>query len=980
MGAPPYHLVTGGPTYAAGGMNTVIVVTFYARVMANLAADELRARCASFVQYRKQYLTGDEKGEAQIFCERLFKTLGHEGLKEAGATLEMRLKKRDSKGTAFADLMWKPRCLIEMKKSGTDLSRHYRQAFDYWVTAVPDRPRYVVLCNFDEFWIYDFNNQLDQPVEVIPLDALSDRIDALAFMFPIKATPIFGNDLVKVTREAAGKVGQLFRSMFERGVPRDHAQRFVLQTVMAMFAEDIGLLPGKFFYRALEDSTSGSEAFDLLFGLFREMNTPGRTSGGRFKGTPYFNGGLFHEIMPIELDDTELELLRDAASTDWSGVRPEIFGTLFEGSMDRGERHAYGAHFTSQAEIAQVVVPTIVEPWRARLNKAGSIPEIERAIADMANFRVLDPACGSGNFLYVAYREMRRLEQEAHELIRDRRRVTNDQAAFSWVSPDHYYGIDRNSFAVEVAKVTMMLGKKLAADELGEGQSVLPLDNLDQTIVVADALYTTWPKVDAIIGNPPYIGRRDMSTELGAAYTQRLERDFPAIGGVSDFVCYWFPKAHDHLPDGGRAGFVATATIRENDSRKASLDYIEDSGGVVTEAVSSQPWQGDAAVNVSIVNWVKPAVGESVPGPRVLWLKNGDLRLEIDHIPTSLSPNVDVRRAQSLEANRTPLSCSQGQTPGITKGYVISESLYNELLSEQPQLTSILSPYLGGTELLHKTHIDRFIIDIPDADISDAKQRGLSAFEHLRHEVLPVRQQKAADEGRRNSEEVLQNPDFRLVTQHQMFLKRWWQLWRRRPELLRAISAHDRYIATSRVATINRATVFEFVDASVHPGYSMTVIPMSDDYSFGIVSSAVHRVWLEARCSTFKGDPRYTSTTVWESFPWPQAPTRGQISEIVSVVQDLIDHRVKFLKRGIALGEQYDVLRDPGNSRLRDLHADLDIAVERAYGFSRNDNLLAQMLALNLDLASDQKTVRGPGPVGSDGTRVTDYRLRYTKS
>ncbi|MDV6295228.1 DNA methyltransferase [Rhodococcus aetherivorans] len=945
--------------------------------MVNLAPDDLHGNLAAFVQYRHQYLSGDEKGEAQVFCDRLFKALGHEGLHEAGATLEMRIKKRDSKGTAFADLMWKPRCLIEMKKVGTDLTRHYRQAFDYWVAAVPDRPRYVILCNFDEFWVYDFDQQLDEPVDKVLIDQLPDRSDALAFMLPAPAEPVFGNDLVKVTREAAGQVAQLFRSMFERGIQRKQAQQFTLQSVMAMFAEDIGLLPSKVFTRALEDSKTGSEAYDLLFGLYREMNMPGRTPGGRFKGTPYFNGGLFAEISPVELNTDELELLRKAASTNWSDVRPEIFGTLFEGSMDEGERHAEGAHFTSQAEIAQVVNPTIVDPWRSRLYSAGSIAELEQAMADMASYRVLDPACGSGNFLYVAYREMRRLENEARQLIRERRRVADEQASFSYVTPDHFYGIDRNPFAVEVAKVTMMLAKKLAADELGEQQSVLPLDNLNQTIVADDALFCPWPKADAIIGNPPYIARRDMAGELGAGYTQELARAYPNIGGVSDFVCYWFPKAHDHLPPGGRAGYVATATIRENDSRKVSLDYVEDNGGIITEAVSSQPWLGDAVVHVSIVNWIKPAPGQEVPGPRILWLNNADLRLELDHIPTSLSPKVDVRKAKSLDINRHPMSCSQGQTPGVTNGYVIDLETRNQFLKKDTKLASVIHPYLGGTEMLHDLEIDRFVIDLPDGDLADAKFNGSVAFDHLEKHVLPERTAKVAKEKRKNEEELAKNPRFKPVTQHQNFMSRWWQLWRRRSELMEAIAKRDRYIATSRVATFNRATVFELVDSSVHPGDSMTVIALDDDYSFGIVSSKVHREWIEARCSTFKGDPRYTSTTVWESFPWPQTPTQAQVLRIVDVVELLIEHRVSFLERGVSLADQYDVLRKPGKSKLRDLHSELDEAVMEAYGFSATDDLRAQILAMNLDLAADQEIVRGPGPSGFDDTRRTNYRLKF---
>jgi hypothetical protein len=209
---------------------------------ANPPPDSLRNGLTDLVRYRHEYLSGDEKGEAQVFCDRLFRAFGHEGVREAGATLEMRIKRNDAKGTAFADLMWKPRCLIEMKRAGVDLSRHYRQAFDYWIHAVPDRPRYVVLCNFDEFWVYDFDVQLDEPMDRVKLDDLVQRVDALSFLLPEEQKPVFGKDLVAVTRDAAATVARLFRALHERGIERVRAQRFVLQAVIAMFSEDIGLL------------------------------------------------------------------------------------------------------------------------------------------------------------------------------------------------------------------------------------------------------------------------------------------------------------------------------------------------------------------------------------------------------------------------------------------------------------------------------------------------------------------------------------------------------------------------------------------------------------------------------------------------------------------------------------------------------------------------------------------------------------------
>ena len=314
-----------------------------------------------FVEYAKT-LDGDEKGEAQVFCDRLFRAFGHAGYKEAGATLEFRIKKASAKGTSFADLMWKPRLLLEMKKAGEKLHLHYGQAFDYWINAVPNRPRYVVLCNFKEFWIYDFDRQLGEPVDTVALADLPKRYTALNFLFPDERKPQFNNDREAVSRRAADSMAELFRKLTHRPtnpVSRTQAQRFVLQTVIAMFAEDIDLLPSGLVKSIVDDCLEHKQSsYDLFGGLFHQMNSPNPATAGRFKDVRYFNGGLFSKIEPIELSKFELELIGGedrAAEKDWSKVNPAIFGTLFQQSMDAAERHALGAHFTSEADIQRIV-------------------------------------------------------------------------------------------------------------------------------------------------------------------------------------------------------------------------------------------------------------------------------------------------------------------------------------------------------------------------------------------------------------------------------------------------------------------------------------------------------------------------------------------------------------------------------------------------------------------------------------------------
>lgn len=268
------------------------------------------AKLGEFTDFVAAHIKGDEKGEAQVFLDRLFRAFGHPGAKEAGATFEERIKKADGKGTSFADLVYKPIALFEMKKRGEDLAKHYRQAFDYWVRLVPGRPRYTILCNFDELWVYDFDTQIDAPLDKVKVADLPKRYGPLAFLFPTPELPTFGNDQVAVTRKAADHLADCFNKLHRRGIPREPAQRFVLQMLVALFAEDIDLLPRYLVAGLLQDCTSKQASYDLLGGLFDAMNAPGRTPGGRFAGDDYINGGLLSDPSKLELRLDEVDALR----------------------------------------------------------------------------------------------------------------------------------------------------------------------------------------------------------------------------------------------------------------------------------------------------------------------------------------------------------------------------------------------------------------------------------------------------------------------------------------------------------------------------------------------------------------------------------------------------------------------------------------------------------------------------------------------
>lgn len=918
----------------------------------------------AFVDYARS-LKGDEKGEAQVFCDRLFQAFGHGGYKEAGATLEYRVK--TAKSTKFADLLWRPRLLMEMKRRGEKLQKHYTQAFEYWLQLVPQRPKYVVLCNFDEFWIYDLDSQLNDPVDTVALDELPERYTAFNFLFPVERKPQFGNNRVDVTRAAAANVADVFNSLVARGEDRDRAQRFALQCVVALFSEDADLLPRGLFSELLDDCKRGASAYDLLGGLFRQMNSETPARGGRFQGVKYFNGGVFQTVAPLELSAEEIDLLLMAADENWSKVQPPIFGTLFQSSMDQERRHAFGAHFTSEADIQKVVLPTIVRPWRERIEAAKTLKELMALLDELRNFRVLDPACGSGNFLYVAFRELKRLELSLMAQIHAEygKRARRTVGARSQVSIKQFFGIDKDEFAVELAKVTLMIAKELAIDEGRawiddeqrdlpiEFDAALPLDNLDDNIQADDALFSKWPKAHAIIGNPPYLGSRYIAKEHGYDYANRLYATYPKVPKMADYCVHWFRLAHDALPDGGRAGLVATNTIRQNESREASLDYILDRGATITEAVSTQVWEGDAAVHVSIVNWIK---GEQ-EGPKKLFTQSGDsaagewVVAEVDRINGSLSIRLDASGAVVLRANREPKRCFQGQNP-VNDGFFLEPDEARRMIERDPKLQDVIFPYIIGRDLVERSSPSRWIIDFGQRDIIQA-MRYAEAFERVKRLVMPTVLEKAEKERAATGKEN---------TRWTRMANRWWQFRDYQPGTMAAIAAIPRYVACSRVT---KRPIFEFISRDVHPDNAVMVFPFPDDYSFGILQSGVHWDWFTAKCSTLTGRFRYTSDTVFDTFPWPQSPTLGQVGKVAVASAALRGLRREVMAaNGWSLRELYRTLETPGKNPLRDAQAALDAAVRSAYGMKANDDPLAFLLSLNGQLAeaeASMKPVIGPG-------------------
>jgi SAM-dependent methyltransferase len=878
--------------------------------------------------------SGNEKQEAQTFVQKLLSAWGWADATEAGVSFEHKIPKGGAGGgMGYADALIPGRVLIEMKQRGEALGQHFPQLQRYWFNLAP-KPTYAILCNFDAFWVYDFNLQVDEPVEQLQTAQLPERWPGLAFLSKQPETPLFGNNQVVVTEKQASAMGALFRELKQQaaksGQFTDHqAQRFVLQCVLCMFAEDREMLPNRQFSLALETCREKNEStFDVLSGLFTEMNTPGVTAGGRFKGTPYFNGGLFSEIPKIDLSPEQLGQLIDSAREDWRLVRPSIFGNIFEASSDDARRHALGQHFTSEPDILKVVRPTIIEPWEARIEAAKTIAELEQLLIELQSFRVLDPACGSGNFLYMGYNGLKDIEATILSKIQDRRRseALKGQGVFGFVNTNQFFGMDTDPFAVELARVTLMIARKVAHDRLGLTEQELPLDNLDKNIVQADALFTPWPEADAIVGNPPFLGGKRIRAELGNEYIASIFEIFPETHNFADLCCYWFRRAHEKVKNGARAGLVGTNMVRRGYNRRASLDYITQNGGFIHNAVSSQEWSGDASVHVSIVNW-------STERPSQCKL-DGELVKEINPF---LKDTVDTSEASRLKSN-SGRSFIGIQPTG--KGFEVADKEGEKWIEADPRNKEVLRRYLIAKDLARNPNgkSSCWIIDFNEMTLEEAEEFELP-FRKVIADVKPQRDKVRREHVR----------------------KYWWKLQERRQGMRTAILNDGGMFV---LPYTSKWFVALAPEVDVLPANTVTVISGSDPYLLGILSSGIHRAWIHAQKSTLEDRTRYTPTSCFETFPFPQQVTAEQAEAIRQAMTELNDYRDSWMtekQKGIT--EMYNRYFDEPASKLRKLHDALDALVLKAYGWSAKDDVLANLLDLNLELAeleAEGQAIVGP--------------------
>lgn len=867
------------------------------------SGEEIQRALRSFVERWGAY-SGSEKAEAQTFLNQLFECYGSDR-RELGAEFEFYIPTTGG----FMDLHWPGVALIEMKAPTVAVATAQNQVERYWRASsdrASSRPaaRWIVICNFRDVEIWEYGRYPDAPVARFALEELPDRYDALAFLAGPTVEPSFTEHYRELTKEAARVVSEVFTSLVDRSAaPPNELQRFILQSVWCMFAEDLTMLDGHPFQATLNEIRDQPDRSAAELGhLFRVLNQKSKHNRiGRLAGVQYVNGELFAQPAEVGLNRAEVELLLEATAFDWRKVNPTIFGSLLEGVLGRERRWELGAHYTHEVDIMKIVTPTIIRPWRERLDAAVTPQQARDVLEELCAFRVLDPACGCGNFLYVAYRELRALESELKQRIRH---LANETGLPVPDGPEPFFplrnmqGIDIESRAVMITRVTLWMGHRQMVDLYGEAEPVLPLQDLS-TIRQADALRVPWPETDCIIGNPPFLGASHVRGGLGDDYAEWLKREFRI--GVKDLCTYWFRRSADHLQPGQRAGLVGTNSISQNLGRSASLEYVEHCGGIITDAISTQRWPGEAKVHVSIVNWID----EPESGVDLAFTLDG---VPVDTISASLKAERPTWNPQPLIANAG--KCFEGPSPKA-KGLLISADEASELLHD-PDLdySEVVRPYLTASDLTDDPaqRASRWAIDFGLRPLEEAS-RYPRALRIVRERVKPER-----EHNRRKS-----------------YREKWWIFAEPRTAMRAALEGLPRFAALPGHA--KRISV-AWVDARVLASNATDVVALDDDFSIGVLLSRSHGAWAWNQSSTLKGDLRYTPTSVFMTFPWPNTATGDEREAVADASRRLLDRRSEIcLAEDIGLTKLYNAVDDGAWADLKDLHRQLDVAVADCYGW-----------------------------------------------
>lgn len=866
-------------------------------------------------------------------------------------------------GDGFADVWRRNRFAWEYKGKKKDLDAAYAQLLQY--REALENPPLLVVCDLNRFEIH--TNFTGTPAEVHEFELQDFLTDAqrplellrATFNDPDKLRP--GKTRDELTAQAAEKFASLAEQLRDAGHDPQDVAHFLNKLLFCLFAEDSGLLPEGLIARLTEgakaEPTTFSSGLKQLFGLMAH-------GGGMFGPEPieWFNGGLFDNDLSLPLKTEQIKLVEEVSLLDWSEVEPAIFGTLFERGLDPTKRSQLGAHYTDRQSILRLVEPVLMQPLRRDFEETqekvrallAEGKKITRATPAARNptavfnafldrlraVRVLDPACGSGNFLYLSLQALKNLERDA---ILWGSLELQQSGRFPEVGPQNVLGIELNSYAAELARVVIWIGQIQWMRANGFGYPRDPILQPLDTIQTRDAIIQfdadgsasepQWPPADVIIGNPPFLGGKMMRSELGGDYVDALFKLYTGrVPAEADLVVYWHEKARAMVEAGHakRVGLLATQSIRGGKNRTV-LQRVKESGDIFL-AWSDEVWIVEgAAVHISFI-------GFDDGSEQSCWL-NGE---SVESINSNLTTGLDLTHVARLEPNRG--IAFMGDTKG--GAFDIPGELAQQMLAaHNPDARSnadVIHPWVNTTDVTKRPR-GIWIIDF-GATMPEAEAALYEApFEYLKEHVKPVRE----------------------TNRRKAYADRWWIHAEPRPKMHAAFKGLSRILVTP---TVSKHRIFAWLPIGTVPDHQLIAFARDDDYFFGVLHSSVHELWARAMGTQLRDVAsgfRYTPTSTFETFPFPE-PTDQQCEAIAEAAKEYERLRSGWLNPRSASPEELakrtltGLYNGPPTWLVQAQDA-LDAAVRAAYGWSGEpsaEKQLAALLTLNLELAEGRTVDR----------------------
>lgn len=907
-----------------------------------LSWNEIRSRALAFSQEWAE--AASEEAEAKSFWDAFFNIFGVS--RRRVATFETRVKKIDGKD-GYIDLLWKGILLIEQKSRGKDLERAFRQAKDYF-PGIQDRdlPRYILVSDFARFRLYDLEEDRQ---DEFPLKDLYKHIRRFGFVAGYQTTSYQEQDPVNI--QAAERMGRLHDRLKASGYTGHELEVYLVRLLFCLFAEDTGIFERRQFQDLIEQRTAldGQDLALWLGHLFEVLNKPParrlQTLDEQLAAFQYVDGQLFAEHLHTAAFDRAMrDLLLECCALDWGRISPAIFGALFQSVMDPQQRRHLGAHYTTETNILKLIGPLFLDELRAEFGRLKyQRKKLDEFHQRLAHLKFLDPACGCGNFLVIAYRELRRLELEVLLALHPDRRLKSMAELNILCNVDQFYGIELEEFPAQIAQTALWLMDHQmnlqVSEEFGFYFARLPLEK-SATIVQANALQRNWREIvppaelNYILGNPPFGGKKEQSDEQKADMA-RIFADVKGAG-VLDFVTAWYRKAADYMADNPeiRTAFVSTNSITQGEQVAVLWTDLFKRGVKIHFAHRTFQWsseaRGKAAVHCVIIGF---ALHEAA-GKRIFdyeTVQSDPHEIKANNINPYLSDGPTC-----LIGKRNQPICD---VPEINKGseatdfgyLVLSAEEKADLLKTEPQAAKWIRPFIGGEEFIN--NIERYCLWLP----------GITPVE-LKAMPLVVERVRKVKEARLASHKVRTREWAKFPT---LFSEN------RQPE--------SDYLVIPKVSSERRVYIpIGFVPQDWIASGSIQVIPAATLYHFGILSSSMHMAWMRSVCGRFESRYQYSNTIVYNNFPWPPQPTEKQVQAIEAAAQAVLAARARYPDSSLAA--LYDPLTMPPD--LVQAHRRLDAAVDAAYAkrrFSGDSDRLAFLFELYQQLVSPlvaQKNVR----------------------